>query len=149
MILCIENCDNAGYSLFSWFCLNPWHVPLCFISLISRVSRKLLLSRNTKIAKIWFCETREVRESFAKHGSIFASFVFRENPEMSFVKNPRPVVPFPAKVCPERLHTKSVRSGAFYKCRLFSLAMTLSYGVAKVPSMPWAIMLWSDNVTER
>ncbi len=38
-----------------------------------------------KIAKIWSCETRE---SFAKHGSIFASFVFRENPEKSFVKNP-------------------------------------------------------------
>jgi hypothetical protein len=33
-------------------------------------------------------ETRETRKIFAKHGSNFASFVFRENPEKSFVKNP-------------------------------------------------------------
>ncbi len=43
-----------------------------------------------KIAKIWSWETHEVRKVFVKHGSIFASFVFRENPEKSFVKNPTP-----------------------------------------------------------
>jgi hypothetical protein len=26
---------------------------------------------------------------FAKHGSIFANFVFRENPETNFIKNPK------------------------------------------------------------
>ncbi len=88
MILCIEKIVNTLFILyFSWFFLNPWHVPLCFISLILRFSQKYL-SRNTKIAKIWSCKTRETRENFAKHRNIFASFVFRENPEKSFVKNP-------------------------------------------------------------
>ncbi len=42
-----------------------------------------------------FRQTRKSRKfdllklaSFAKHGSIFSSFVFHENPENTFVKNP-------------------------------------------------------------